>query len=141
MQALTAFFSLHFTLFMAALVTIALLMLVEFVRVKRNTTFCIDTTEAVRLINHHQATVIDLRPNDAFRHGHILAALSLSAKEVLASPKKLEKIRKKMLILVCSNGSDSQKTAPLLAKQGYNVKYLSGGIRAWTNAGMPLLKE
>lgn len=42
------------------------------------------------------------------------------------------------VITVCANGSKSMKAAKKLAKAGYNVYYLEGGLEAWNQAGFPL---
>jgi rhodanese-related sulfurtransferase len=138
MQDLMTFISQHLALTYTLAGTLLLLMLVEFLRLKRNT-FCINVPKAVQLINREN--VIDIRNQDAFKNGHIIDAQALSAKEILDHSKKIEKFRTKPLILVCQTGQESQKIAALLLKQGYNVYSLSGGLRAWSEADLPLIKE
>ena len=140
MQDLITFFGNHPLLSMAAAVVLVLVFIVELLRAKRNT-FNISPTSAVQLINHQNAVVIDIRPNDIYRKGHIIDAQSISQQEMKNSLKKLEKFKNKPIIIVCSAGIESQKVAALLLKQGYNAFSLTGGIRAWNNAGMPLVKE
>ncbi len=55
--------------------------------------------------------------------------------------KKLDRLKNKPLIVVCDNGVDSQKAAASLSKQGYTVFALAGGLRAWSGAELPLVKE
>lgn len=116
------------------------LLLVEFLRNKR-LSFRVPPARAVQLINHESATVIDLRQPDDFRKGHIVNALSMSPTDILEGSKKLDKLKTKPLILVCQRGLESQKTAAFLLKQGYNVHTLAGGIGAWIDANLPLIKE
>jgi rhodanese-related sulfurtransferase len=116
------------------------LLLVEFLRNKR-LSFRIAPTRAVQLINHESAAVIDLRQPDEFRKGHIVNAVSMSTTEIQDGSKKLDKFKSKPIILVCQRGLESQKVAAFLLKQGYNVHTLAGGIGAWTDANLPLIKE
>lgn len=140
MQDLPLFIAHHLALTYALVSILVLLSILEAVRFRRSN-FRIDITSAIQMINHQNAAIIDIRPNDLFTKGHILNAISLSNQDLLGNSKKIEKFKKRPIILVCSNGLDSQKVAMLLVKQGYTIHVLSGGIRAWNEAGMPLIKD
>jgi rhodanese-related sulfurtransferase len=94
----------------------------------------------LELINHSNASVIDLRPASAFTEGHVIGALSVPHSELVNKSKKIEKLKVQPLILVCANGVDSVRAAVTLGKQGFDVRVLDGGIRAWRDAEMPLVK-
>jgi rhodanese-related sulfurtransferase len=140
MQDLINFITQHMALSYAFAAALVLLMIVEYLRLKRNN-FLIATTDVIQLINRNNAVVLDIRPNEQYRKGHIIDAISLSSKDILSAPSKIEKYRAKPIIIVCQSGIESQKIAPQLLKQGYNAYSLSGGIRTWTEANMPLVKE
>lgn len=140
MQDIITFLSQHTSLTYPLLLILVALMLLEVLRLKRNN-FCTNVPKAVQLINRENAVVIDIRANESFRKGHIIDAHSLSPTEIQANPKKIDKFKSKPIILVCNSGIESQKVAALLAKQGYNVYSLTGGIRAWIAAELPLVKE
>lgn len=140
MQDLVTFLSNHTVLTTAMVIVLVLLFIVEFLRARR-ATFTLSPTQATQKINHENAVVIDMRSNEAFRKGHIIDSYSMSADDMKKNPKKLEKFRAKPLILVCNLGTESQKMAPQLIKQGYNTYTINGGIRAWAEAQMPLVKE
>lgn len=140
MQDLTSFIINHPLLNLAGGIVLILLIILEFIRSRRNA-FNISPTQVTQLINRENAVVIDIRPQDAFRDGHVIDALSISRQDILQNPKKLEKFRARPLIIVANASSESQKIAALLLKQGYNAYSLSGGIRAWNEAQMPLVKE
>lgn len=139
MQELTTFINLHPTLAIAALIVLILIMCVEFLRAKRNT-FSINATQLTQKINHENAVVIDVRPREIYLKGHIIDAHSMTPAEIRENTKKLEKFKAKPIIVVCATGVESQKIAALLLKRGYNAYSLSGGIRAWIEAQMPLVK-
>ena len=120
-------------------IALILLLFIELLRAKRNN-FKVNHKEAVQLINREHAAVIDIRPLDAYRGGHIIDSVSLPSSELLTSTKRIEKYRTKPLIIVCQAGIESQKIAATLAKQGYNVRTLTGGLRAWSEADLPLVK-
>jgi rhodanese-related sulfurtransferase len=140
MQELTTFISNHPTLSAGILIVFGLIMCVEFIRAKRGTVN-VDPTRLTQLINHQSAVVLDLRPQELYRKGHIIDAQMITPTEVRENSKKLEKFKARPLVLVCNTGIVSQKIAANLLKQGYNVYSLSGGMRAWIDAQMPLIKE
>lgn len=140
MQDLTTFISNHLSLSIAAIILFTLLILVEALRAKRRVA-SLNTTQMIQMINHQKANVIDIRAKESYRNGHIIGAQSMTAKEISAPGKRLERYKTKPLIIVCNNGSESQKIAADLAKQGYNTRALAGGLRSWSEANLPLVKE
>ncbi len=140
MQDLINFVSHHPMEIYALAFLLVSLMIVEYFRLKRNN-FSINTTQAVQLINHEHAVIIDLRPKDTYRTGHIIDSHSLPSGEIAENPKKIEKFRTKPIVVVCASGQESQKIAAFWAKKGYNIYSLSGGLRSWTDSGLPLIKE
>lgn len=140
MQDLTTFLSHHMALSAGIAVLFVLLIIVELLRAKR-VNYSITPAKLTQLINHDNAVVVDIRTKDAFRSGHIIDAISMPANENKDLSKRLVKYKNRPLTLIGNNGVESQKVAALLLKEGYNVHSLSGGIRAWVDAQMPLIKE
>lgn len=139
MQDLETFITNHWQLAYGFAAVLTLLVIVEFLRARRATSM-VDTTRAVYLMNREHAAVVDTRLLDHFRQGHIIDAVAVSMDELQQNSKKLEKFKNKPVILVCNSDMEAQKTAASLAKQGYNSYALAGGIRAWKDAGLPLVK-
>ncbi|MFZ2314945.1 MAG: rhodanese-like domain-containing protein [Gammaproteobacteria bacterium] len=140
MQELTNFLSQHSNLTITAIIIFVLVSIVEFIRINRNRS-SLSVAETTQKINREQAVVIDTRSPDAFNKGHIVDAISIPAKDLQPNNKKLEKYRTKPIIIVCATGADAQKIAATLAKAGYNTYILAGGVRAWADAAMPLVKN
>ncbi len=140
MQDLTTFLSNHPFLSLAAAIALVLVMFIELIRARRSA-YDISPQELTQLINHENAVTIDLRTSTEYKVGHIINSQNMQAQEIRANPKKLDKYRIKPLILVCSTGRDSQKLAAFLLKSGYNVYSLTGGIKTWKDAQLPLVKE
>ena len=95
--------------------------------------------EATRLINHDNATVIDLRKQDAFKNGHILNAINYPVDSLKEREKNLESYKDKTVILYCNTGTETPRVARMLIQKGFEKIYcLKGGLQAWKNASLPL---
>lgn len=140
MHEFITFLSSHSVLTAAIIVVLFSVMIVEFFRAKRSN-FEVKPIQAIQLINHDNAVVIDIRSNEHYRKGHIINAYSMNAQDLNQSVKKLEKFWTRPILIVCGTGAESQKLAASLLKRGYNAYSISGGIRAWSEAQMPLIKE
>lgn len=139
MQDLTLFLGHHLLLAYAFFALMALLTLVEFIRLRRLGA-SLSPTEAVSLINRDNGVVVDLRDRDAYQQGHILDSILLTTQNAAEASKKLDKYRTKPLILVCYTGTTAQKMAQALTGLGFNARALSGGIPSWVAAQLPLIK-
>ncbi len=140
MQELNTFLSNHPQLSIAIAALLVLLAIVELLRTKKKR-HGVQPQQAIFMMNHENGLVLDLRPTEAFRNGHIIEALSLTAADMKNNPKKIEKFKNRPLIIVCQAGVESEKIAAQLRKHGYNAFSLMGGMRAWNDAQMPMIKE
>lgn len=95
--------------------------------------------QAVLLINHHDAIVIDIRDKEAFAKGHIINAKNISPDELEKNDAPIAQYKSKPIILVCYAGITSKPLAEKLRKKGYaEIKVLNGGMNAWRSANLPL---
>lgn len=98
--------------------------------------------EATRLVNRENARMLDVRPGDDFRQGHIINALNMPAGDTGAVPKTLGKNRQKPVIIYCNTGMESVRVARELKKDGFeNLYILKGGLQAWRNASLPVTRD
>jgi rhodanese-related sulfurtransferase len=98
----------------------------------------ITPAEAVRLMNHAKAVVIDVCEPAEFAAGHIGGARSVPLGG-LAEAKGLPSNKSLPLVVVCAAGVRAQRAAGVLQKLGYeDVKVLAGGMRAWREASLPV---
>ncbi len=98
-------------------------------------------TEATIWMNRRKAGVLDLRPEAAFKAGHLPGAKHVPANEIAARVEKLKLDRKNPLILVCETGIHSRKAISEVKKLGFiEVGTLDGGVQAWQAAALPLVK-
>ncbi|PMB54602.1 rhodanese-like domain-containing protein [Coxiella endosymbiont of Rhipicephalus microplus] len=97
--------------------------------------------QAVQLINHEKAVVIDIRDPKTFERGHITHAVNIPATELDKNLKGFEPYKQQPLIIICEMGQKSAYFVNKLRKKGYQKVYMiAGGIGGWSNANMPIVK-
>jgi rhodanese-related sulfurtransferase len=98
-------------------------------------------TEATIWINRRKAAVLDLRPADAYKSGHLPGAKHVDVAALTAAIEKLKLDRKNPVVLVCETGTQSRKALAEVQKLGFaEVGSLDGGVQAWKAATLPLIK-
>lgn len=96
--------------------------------------------EAINKINREDAAVFDIRDRSAFDKGHIANARNLSQADL--NNKDLSKYQERPVILVCNTGTTASKLGSKLKGKGLKqLFFLQGGVTAWTNANLPLVKK
>lgn len=139
MQDIIVFMQHHASQSIALAVVLGLLIFLEFIRQTKGTSN-LSPGQVTQFINHKNAVIVDIRASDAFVSGHILSAISVPLKE-LATSKKLDKLKTQPIVLVCATGVESPRAAATLKKQALDVYTLAGGLRAWKEANLPLVKN
>ncbi len=106
---------------------------------KKNAIQVISTTQLNKNLNNY--TLLDAREPKEYKVSHIKSALNVGYKnfDLDKTIKKLTKDRP--IVIYCSLGVRSGKIAKKLRAKGYEVYNLSGGIFAWFNQGMPVVKN
>jgi rhodanese-related sulfurtransferase len=128
----------HWELWLALIVILAFIFINELLSQKKRAKE-LSPAAVVALINHEDATIIDLRDQETFRGGHIIDAICASADDFLQN--KMDKYKTKPLVLVCARGLQSPALASKLRNQGFTQPMvLAGGLTAWQTAGLPLIK-
>jgi rhodanese-related sulfurtransferase len=140
MEQFITFVMQHWLLWLAFLIVLVLI-IVEESRGALTGVPRISPQEATQLLNRQDAVIVDIREMPAYESGHIIGALHASIKAFDDELPKLEKLKDKPIIIVCATGQESFKLANKLRKQGFQVNILAGGLNAWRNAGLPLVKS
>ena len=97
---------------------------------------------AVQRINRDKAVVVDVREVDEFAAGHIAAAKNLPIGQLENKLAATVKNKSLPLILVCATGARANKALATATKLGYaQVEVLSGGLKAWKEANLPVEKS
>jgi rhodanese-related sulfurtransferase len=100
----------------------------------------VSPTDAVRLINHEKAVLIDVREPAEFAAGHAAGARNVPLAS-LEGGKNLPANKALPLVVVCASGARSARAASQLRKAGYaQVRSLAGGTAAWREANLPIEK-
>ena len=98
--------------------------------------------EAVQLINHQDAVVVDVRTDKEFEEGHIMNALHIPLGVLNNRIPELQEYKSNPMILACRSGARSAQAVTTLKKQGFeNVNNLSGGMLAWSSANLPVTAQ
>lgn len=93
------------------------------------------------LVNRDNALVVDLRPQADFEKGHIPGSRNVQMSQFDPENKQLAAARALPVVLVCKAGQTSTGAASRLRKAGFErVFVLDGGIGAWQQADLPLVK-
>lgn len=96
----------------------------------------VSPTQAVQLINHEDAVVVDVRPLASFQNGHIPHARNIPLAELVDKAAKLPK--DKPILVTCDRGQIAVGGAAKLRKAGLErVMVIEGGLNAWLQAGLP----
>ena len=106
---------------------------------KRTAGASLDTLGATRMINDTQALVLDVRAPGEFEAGHLPNARNIPLAELDKRAGELPAGRP--VIVCCATGMTSAKAASSLRKAGrQDVFNLDGGLNAWRQAGLPVVK-
>lgn len=94
---------------------------------------------AIALKDRENGVFVDIREEHEVAVGHIQGSVAIPLKALPASLGKLEKYRKKPVVVICSAGQRSAAGCRILSKAGFeDVCQLEGGIQGWEKAGLPL---
>lgn len=101
----------------------------------------ISPPQAVQMINKENAKIIDVRDKQAYQAGHLPDATHIPLKDLLEiSDKKLELYKNHPIILVCATDHLAGAPTAQLLKKGYSAYSLQGGINAWREHHLPIIK-
>jgi rhodanese-related sulfurtransferase len=101
----------------------------------------VDPAGLTALINRQDALLVDVSASGEFEKGHIAGAKNVQMSQFDADNKVLAKVRELPVAVVCRTGTSSAEAARKLAKAGFSqVFWLDGGLAAWQQANLPLVK-
>ena len=101
----------------------------------------VSPAEAVQLINREKAVVIDVCEPAEYQAGHVGGARSIPLGELEAKLPGAVKNKATPLVLVCASGMRSGRAVAIARKLGYdNAQSLSGGLKSWREASLPIEK-
>ena len=96
--------------------------------------------EAIRMMNEG-AVLVDLRTANQFKDGHVAGARNVPGDQIAEGAKSLEKLAGKTLIMCCDSGPVAAAAVRTLTRAGLkNVHSLRGGLAAWRQENLPVVK-
>ncbi len=141
MERVVEFAGNHPELFLA-LAVISALLAWSFIRSHFQGWRGVAPAEATLLINHEDAVVLDIREQSELQDGYILNSVHVPLSQVKDAVGRLEKYKGRPVVVSCRSGSRSNIACSTLSKHGFEEIYnLKGGILAWRNANLPLVKK
>ena len=97
--------------------------------------------EAIRLMNQG-ATMLDLRPREAYAEGHISGARNLDTAQILNGADALKRYKEKTLIICSDRTGIAAAAVRTLSRQGFSKVFnLRGGLAAWRAENLPLARD
>jgi len=100
----------------------------------------VSPAQAVMLLNRQHAVLVDVRNKDEQDKMKIAKALPIPMAELADRIDELSKYKSRPVILVCASGARSASSVGVLTKAGFEQVFsLEGGLKAWKDAGQPVL--
>lgn len=98
---------------------------------------------AIRLMNNNDdALIIDLRTVADYKGGHIKGAKNSPLSDFAKSVETYSSHKDKQVLVYCNSGNTATKAVKLLKNAGFeSISNLDGGIAAWKEANLPLVKK
>ncbi|WP_372881656.1 rhodanese-like domain-containing protein [Psychromonas sp.] len=142
MQEYIDFFS-NEPILSVAWVAIAAMLVQSLVKSKISGVKSIAAQDAIMMMNKQNAIIVDVRPADEYKKGHIVNAKNIPVSQIdKGGFADIEKHKDSPIIVVCASGDRSSSAAGKLVKAGFGqVNNLSAGMSGWAAANLPTTKK
>jgi rhodanese-related sulfurtransferase len=102
----------------------------------------ISTTEAVMLMSRAKPLVLDVRDIAEYQAGHLQGAKHVPVAELATRLKEIEKFKDKPVLVYCERGTRAKAACTILQSHQFTqLHQLNGGLLAWQEAKLPIIKE
>lgn len=137
MEQFYEFFGNHTALFVLLGLVLAMVVWTEYRRFSSGFKD-ISPQEAVRLINHEDALMLDVREDAERVQGSIQNSRHIPLSTLKQRVGELAKYSDRPVVTYCRTGSRSRTAGNILLKNNFkSVSNLRGGMVAWDNANLP----
>lgn len=100
----------------------------------------LDAATLAGMIARGEVVLVDVRTPEEFAEGRIAGALNAPLQTFLPESIPMEAGRE--TILYCRSSGRSGRAAQMLAEHtGKRIRHLEGGLRAWIEAGYPVIRS
>ncbi|MCV7056588.1 rhodanese-like domain-containing protein [Mycolicibacterium gilvum] len=97
----------------------------------------VDVTRAVDMLGRENVRLLDVREDDEWAAGHAPAAEHMQLSQL--DPRAFTDAG--TVVVTCRSGNRSSKAAATLVEAGVDAVNLDGGMKAWAQAGHPLVRD
>lgn len=138
MERLLGFIVEHYLLVSAFFILWALFFMHESRRGGR----ALSPQEVTNKVNREDAVVVDVRPEDEYRQGHIPGSVNIPYSRLSEHLGELRDYGDRPLIMACNLGNHSSAAGRMLRQQGFeNLCRLRGGIQSWRAETLPVARS
>ncbi len=101
----------------------------------------INNAQAIKLINQEHAIIIDTRPEECFKKGHIFNSINIPLKIIMSGKiKEIDACKSSPIILILNQKYGYNKYIKEFLRNGFNRLYiLKNGIYYWNLDHLPLV--
>jgi len=97
---------------------------------------------AIPIINKDKTVLVDIREMNEVKSGMLADAIHIPMTSIGKRIGELDKFKDQAVIVYCRSGSRSTGVCRKLSSRGFEKVYnLSGGIMAWEDAHLPVIKK
>lgn len=130
------------TILVVAIIIVSLMLIHSLVGERLRGYSSVSPSESTQMINRDDALILDVRENNEYGEGHIINSLHIPLSNLKTRMNDIEKYKTKKIIVACRSGHRSSQACTNLKKAGFEQIFnLSGGVMAWGNANLPLVKK
>jgi len=141
MSSFSEFVNQNFILFAGLAIIVALILRME-IKIALRGFSSVTPAQAVLLMNKENAIMIDVREDSERVKGHIQGAKHLALSAMKQRVSELQSHAETPVIAYCKLGNRSSQACEILKKSNFkNVMSLKGGIEAWQNNNLPIVKK
>jgi rhodanese-related sulfurtransferase len=126
-------------LLVSAWVVCLIAIIVTEIKTKTAASTEVSPQQLVELMNENTVKVIDIRSSELFKKSHILNAKNIPWNN--QDEAAFKSLNQDKIVLVCQQGQTATTLAGKLQQQGMqDVIVLTGGLSAWQQQNLPLVK-
>lgn len=141
MEEFTDFVIRNYHLFIAFAVVLGMILWTEVKRATRSFKE-ITPAEAVTLINTGDPLILDVREANEHSQGSIINAKHVALSALSKKAENLVKDKERPVLVFCKTGNRSSQACKVLAGNRYTKVFgMKGGITAWINDQLPVVKK
>ena len=130
------------TILVISIIIVSLMLIHSFLGEKLRGYSSVTPVQSTQMINRENAVVIDVREINEYSDGHIIDSVHIPLSNLNTRVTELDKHKSQKVIVACRSGHRSSNACAKLRKNGFEEVYnLSGGVMAWQNANLPLIKK